>query len=489
MPVAAPGVNDTLGVPMPESFDLLAIGGGTAGLVSAAGASYLGARAALIERDRLGGDCLWTGCVPSKALVASAHAAQIRRDSGLLGLYGKARPVEFASVMSAMRAARAIVSRHDDPARFRAMGVEVAFGSAQLVAADTVRVGDRTLRAKRIVIATGSRPDLPPIPGLAEAGYLTHLNVFDLEESPGSLAIIGAGPIGIEFAQIFQRLGVPVVAFEAAPQILIKEDPAAATVVRTHLEAEGVTIHTGVSIQRVERSAGEKTIVWSRKEGPEQRTAVGEIFVAAGRRPNVEGLGLEKFGVATSRGGVVVDQRLRTTVPGIWAAGDVTGGMQFTHVADYQARLVVRNALTPFRVKANYRVVPWVTYCDPEIARVGQTEHEARSTGQDARVWQYDFADLDRAITDRRRDGFVKIVATPSGRILGATIVGVGAGDLIAPIVLAMQHRLKLSALASFIYPYPTMSEGILRAANLSRRQTLDAFGGRLLKRIVRWGL
>ena len=474
---------------MPEQFDLLAIGGGTAGLVSAAGASCLGARTALIERDRLGGDCLWTGCVPSKALIASAHAAQARRDSGLLGLFGKARPAEFAAVMSSMRAARELVSQHDDPARFRAMGVDVAFGDAEFIAADTVRVGDRTLRARRIVIATGSRPEIPPIPGLADADYLTHLTVFDLKEAPSSVALIGAGPIGIEFAQIFQRLGVPVVVFDVAPQILIREDPAAAAVVRAQLEAEGVTIHTGASILRVERGAGDRTVVWRLKDGPEQRSTVGQVFVAAGRLPNVEGLGLEKIGVAINKAGVVADPKLRTTVPGIWVAGDVSGGMQFTHMADYQAKLVVRNALTPFRAKADYRVVPWVTYCDPEIARVGQTEHEARAAGLDAKAWQYDFADLDRAITDRRRDGFVKLVATPSGTILGATIVGTGAGNLLAPIILAMQRRLKLAALASFIYPYPTLSEAILRAVNLSRRERLDSIGGRLLKRIVRWGL
>ena len=474
---------------MPEPFDLLAIGGGTAGLVTAAGASYLGARVALIERERLGGDCLWTGCVPSKALIASAHAAQLRRDSGRLGLFGKARPVEFAAVMSAMRAAREVVSHHDDPARFRALGVDVVFGDAMLVAADTVRVGDRTLRAKRIVIATGARPGMPPIPGLAEAGALTHLTVFELEEAPASIAIIGAGPIGIEFAQIFQRLGVPVVVFESAPRILHREDPAAAAVVHRQLEAEGVTIHTEVSITRVETDVGGRTIVWCRKGGPEQRVTTDQLFVAAGRRPNVDRLGLEAVGVATSPAGVIVDRKLRTTVPGIWAAGDVAGGMQFTHLADYQARLVVRNALTPFRARADYRVVPRVTYCDPELACVGLTEDEARAAGLDVRAWQYEFADLDRAITDRRRDGFVKLLATPSGTILGATIVGAGAGNLIAPVVLAMQRRLKLSALASFIYPYPTMSEGVLRAANLARRAQLDSLGGRLLKQLVRWGL
>jgi pyruvate/2-oxoglutarate dehydrogenase complex dihydrolipoamide dehydrogenase (E3) component len=474
---------------MTEEFDLIAIGGGTAGLVSAAGAAYLGARVALVERDRLGGDCLWTGCVPSKALIASARAAQIRRDSGLLGIPGKARPVDFALVMESMRKARELVSHHDDPERFRAMGVEVVTGSAEFAASHTVRVGDRMLRAKRIVIATGSRPVLPPISGLAEAGPLTHQTVFDLNSPPAAVAIIGGGPIGAEFAQLFQRLGVPVVLFEVATQLLPREDPQASAVMRGALEREGVTIHTGVQVLRVESEAGDRIVVWRGADGAEMRVVVEEILVAAGRAPNIDGLALERAGVAVSALGILVDARLRSTVPGIWAAGDVSGGPQFTHVADYQARLVVRNALTPFRARADYRAVPAVTYTDPEIARVGRTEEEAAADGITTRAWRYDFADLDRAITDRHREGFVKLVATPRGRLLGATIVGAGAGELIAPVTLAMQQRLPLSALGSFIYPYPTMSEAVLRAANLSRREQLDSFSGRLLKRIVRWGL
>ncbi len=474
---------------MTETFDVIAIGGGTAGLVSAAGAAYLGARVALVERERLGGDCLWTGCIPSKALIASARAAQLRRDAGLLGILGKARPVEFGTVMDSMRAAREVVSHHDDPARFRAMGVEVVFGDAEFVAADAIRVGERRLRARRIVIATGSHPALPPIPGLAESKPLTHQTFFELTAAPPSVAIIGAGPIGVEFAQLLQRLGVPVLLLEMAPQILPKEDPEAAAVVRQMLEREGVTVHTGVEVRRVARDGDTASVRWRGTDGIEQKVTVGEVLVAAGRRPNIEGLALERPGVAATSQGITVDARLRTTVPGIWAAGDVSGGMQFTHVADYQARLVVRNALTPFRARADYRAVPWVTYTDPEIARVGITEAEAASDGIAARAWRYDFADLDRAIADRRREGFVKLLATPRGRLLGATIVGAGAGELIAPVALAMQHRLPLSSLRSFVYPYPTMSEGVLRAANLPLREQLDSFSGRLLKRLVRWGL
>ena len=471
------------------SYDIIAVGGGTAGLVTGAGASLLGARAALIERDALGGDCLWTGCVPSKALIASAHAAQLRRDSGRLGLFGKAVPADFGSVMQSMRQAREAVSHHDDPARFRDMGVDVVFGTAEFTAGDTVRVGDRTLKARRIVVATGSRPAVPPIPGLEEAGYLTHQSVLDLTEAPSSVALIGGGPIGVEFAQILQRLAVPVTVFEALPQILGQEDPDASVVVRDALLAEGVVIHSGVSILRVEISGADRTVVWKLTDGPEQRTTVGRIFVAAGRLANSDGLGLENIGVETNDGGVVVNQQLQSTRPGIWAAGDVSGGRQFTHLADYQARLVLRNALTPFPAKADYRVVPWVTFCDPEVARVGHSEPEARAAGLRPRVFRYDFEDLDRAIVDRRREGFVKIVTAPNGTILGATIVGRGAGELITPVVLAMQRRMKIAALSSFIYPYPTMSEAVKRAAELSRRAQLDSFGGRLLKRIIRWRL
>jgi pyruvate/2-oxoglutarate dehydrogenase complex dihydrolipoamide dehydrogenase (E3) component len=475
---------------MSDSFDIIAIGGGTAGLVTVAGAAYLGARAALIERERLGGDCLWTGCVPSKALVASAHAAQARRDSGELGLPGKAKPVDFGLVMDAMRRARDTVSPHDDPARFRAMGIEVVEGPAEFCAPDTVRVGDRVLRSRRIVIATGSRPSIPPIPGLTEAGFHTHQTILDLTEAPASVAIVGAGPIGVEFAQIFQRLGVPVALFEVAGEILAREDPEAAAVVRKALEREGVTVHLGARIARIEREGVGKAVVWRQDDGPELVTRVGSILVAAGRSANIEGLGLAYAGVRSSPAGVEVNRYLRTSVRGIWAAGDVTGGPQYTHMADYQAKLVVRNSLVPlFRARASYRTVPRVTFSDPELAQVGLLESEARAAGGEVAVWRYDLADLDRAITDRRRDGFVKLVADGKGKLLGATIAGASAGDLIALIVLAMERRLRVSALASFIYPYPTMSEGILRAANQQRRARLDTPSGRWLKRLVQWGL
>ncbi len=474
---------------MAEQFDLIAIGGGTAGLVTAAGATYLGARVALIERDRLGGDCLWTGCVPSKALIATARAAQARRDSGRLGLLGKARPVDFGEVMDSMRTAREIVSHHDDPARFRALGVTVVSGAAEFVTPTTVRVGDRVLTARRVVIATGSRPAMPPIPGLAESGYLTHQTVFDLVDAPRSIGIIGGGPIGVEFAQLFQRLGVPVVLFERLPRLLEREDPEAAGVVRARMEAEGVTMHLGAVVERVKSGPDGKVVEWRVGAGPAQRLTVDALLVAAGRAPNTEGLCLKRIGVSADGKEVSVDARLRTPVPGIWAAGDVTGGPQFTHVADYQARLVVRNALTPFRASADLRAIPRVTYSDPELAQVGPTEEEARTAGVAVRSWRYDFADLDRAITDRREDGFVKLLASRRGRLLGATIVGAGAGELVTFLTSAIQRGASLTEISAVVFPYPTMSEAILRAANLSRREALDSWGGRWLQRIVRWGL
>lgn len=474
---------------MPESFDLLVIGGGTAGLVTTAGASYLGARVALVERERLGGDCLWTGCVPSKALLASSRAAQLRRDSGHLGIPGKAKPVEFGFVMASLRAAREVVSHHDDPARFRAMGAEVVSGPAAFRDPRTVQVGERLLTAKRVVVATGALPQLPPIAGLAEAGPLTHRTIFEREEAPASLAVIGGGPVGVELAQAFQRLGVPTVLLETLPQILGREDPEAAVVVRAALEREGVTIHTGAAIEQVVRQGAGRRLRVRRSEGTVEDLLVGEVLVATGRRPATEGLGLEALGLEVGPAGLPVDATLRTRIPGLWAAGDVTGGPQFTHVADYQARLVVRNALTPFPARTDYRAVPRVTYCDPEVAQVGLTELEAVAADGSTRVWRYDFADLDRAITDRRREGFVKLVATRGGRLLGATIVGAGAGELISLATLALRRGLRVGDLADFIYPYPTMAEGLLRAANLPRRATLGTAAGRLLKRIVRWGL
>ncbi len=468
-------------------FDLIAVGGGTAGLVTAAGGAALGLRVALVEREALGGDCLWTGCVPSKALIASARLAHRMRHAERLGLSGAAPGHAFAQVMARMRIARDRVAVHDDPERFRALGIEVVFGTARLDTPTRVLVDSRSFEAPRIVVATGAVPAVPPIPGLDDAGYLTYETVFDQETLPRRMVVLGGGPIGIEFAQIYRRLGAEVTLIEMLPQLLPREEPEAAAEIRQALEAEGVLVHVGARVERVERDAMGGVLVRTRGEGGAELTVTADqIFVATGRRPNTAGLGLEDVGVDVRNGAVVVDGGLRSSVRGIWAAGDVAGGPQFTHVAEYQAKLVLRNAVFPFTSRATYATVPGVTYTDPEVARVGHTEAEARERWDHVAVHRYDFADLDRAIVDGHDRGFVKVVTGRRGRIRGATVVASGAGDLIMPLVLAMRHAIALPRLARLVYPYPTMVEGIKRTADGYYRDKLRGRTGRWLRRIVR---
>ncbi len=456
------------------THDIVIIGGGTAGLVTAAGAAALGARVALIERERLGGDCLWTGCVPSKALIAAARKRHLTGRDG------------WTEAVSWMRDARTRIARHDDPERFRAMGVDVIFSRARLAGAGRVEVDGRMLESKRIVVATGSSPTAPPIPGLADVAYLTHLTAFQQETLPPRITMIGGGPIGLEMAQTYARLGAKVTVLELLPEVLPNEDPEVARFIREGLSAEGVTVRTGFSAVHVFRDGATKVVCGTNGE----RIVADELFVATGRRANTSDLDAERAGIALERGAVRVNARLETTQRGIWAAGDVTGGLQFTHVADYMARIVVQNALTPFKAKASYRVVPWVTYTDPEVARVGMTEAEATARGEPVAVFRSDFANLDRAIVDGATAGFVKVVTRHNGHILGATIVGRGAGELIMEIVLAMRFRIPLPKLDGVIHPYPTMTEITRRAAgNWYRRRYGDTFRGRLLRRLIRWWL
>ncbi len=473
-------------------FDLIAIGGGTAGLVTAAGAASLGLRAALVEREALGGDCLWTGCVPSKALIASAKLAHQMRHAAELGLEGAGASSghAFRTVMERMRRVRARVAEHDDPERFRKMGVDVVFGSARLEAPDRVSVDGRVLQSSRIVIATGALPSAPAIEGLETAGFLTHANAFDQDELPARIAMVGGGPIGLEFAQIYRRLGAAVTVVEVLPTLLPREDPDATRLIAEVLEAEGIAIRVGYGVERVTLAADGTKVLHLRDAdggGAAHVLEVDEIFVATGRPANTDGLGLEKIGVQLDRGAVKVDAALRSNVKGIWAAGDVTGGLQFTHVAEYQAKLVLRNAIFPFPRKASYATVPWVTYTDPEVARVGLTEQEAKGRFDGVKTYRYGFADLDRAIVDGHAEGFIKIVTRKQGRIVGATVVGSGAGDLILPLVMAMNARMKISRLSHLVYPYPTMAEGVKRAADSYYREQFAGRTGEWLKKVVRW--
>lgn len=469
-------------MPKTTEYDLVAIGGGTAGLVSAAGGAYLGVNSAIIERTALGGDCLWTGCVPSKALIASARLAHAMRHADSLGLSAAAPKHAFGDVMARMRAARGVVEHHDDPQRFRDMGVTVEFGSARFVSDREVDVeGVGRLRSKRFVIATGAMPWAPPIPGLAEAGYLDHHSLFETDTLPGRVAVMGGGPIGLEMAQVMSRLGAKVTVVEMQPTLLPREDPDISECLQAMLEGEGITFRMGARVESVERGPHGKTLV---TEGGE-RIEADEIFVATGRRPATEGLELDRAGVTTEKGAVVVDSRLRTSNPRIWAAGDVTGGLQFTHVAEYMAKTVLRNALLPGASRVSYGVVPWVTYTDPEVAHVGLNAREAEAAG--GTTYTYELDDLDRAIVDGEARGLVKISADRRGRVLGATILGSHAGELLMPLVLAMKHGLKLSDISGTIFPYPTMVEGVKRASDAYQRERLAGTGGQILKKVISW--
>lgn len=462
-------------------YDIVAIGGGTAGLVTAAGAAYLGARSALIERDRLGGDCLWTGCVPSKAAIASAKGAHAMRKASGLGLTAADPQHDFGSVMGRVRDARGIVAHHDDPERFRAMGVAVHFGVAEFKGPGVLEVdGVGRIRSKRFVIATGAEAFVPPVPGLAEAGYLTNATLFETSDRPDRLVVLGGGPIGVELAQVYARLGSAVTVLEMAPRVLDKEDPDVADLMAARLQAEGIVLETGTKVVRVEQGEGGKICV--AEDG--RSFPCDEILVATGRRANVEGLGLERVGVETDKG-VTVDEKLATTARGIWAAGDVTGGLQFTHVAEYMAKTVLQNALLPVKKKADYANVPWVTYTDPEVAHVGLSEADAEARG--GTTYRYELSDLDRAIADGDSEGFVKISADGKGSILGATIVGGSAGELLFPLVLAKTHGLPLSKIAETIFPYPTRMEALKRTADQYQRTRLEGFGGTVLRKVVQW--
>jgi pyruvate/2-oxoglutarate dehydrogenase complex dihydrolipoamide dehydrogenase (E3) component len=469
--------------PEPASrYNLVAIGGGTAGLVCAAGAAMMGARAALVERNFLGGDCLVTGCVPSKALIRSSRAAADLRDAAAFGVRGAGRvAVDFAAVMERVRAIRARISEHDSARRFADLGVDIFLGQARFTGPKSIEIGDTRLRFSKAVIATGGRPIEPPIPGLAEAGFLTNETVFNLTELPGRLMVVGGGPVGIELAQALARLGSRVTVVEVLPQFLPREDPDAVDVLLRALRRDGVELRLGTRVAEVGKASDGKRVVLER-DGIGETVVVDELLVGVGRAPNVEGLGLESAGVACEPWGVVVDDRLRTTNPRIFAAGDVCLTHKFTHTADAAARIVLQNALFPGpKKKLSALTVPWCTYTDPEIAHVGLYEKEARDRGIAVETVTVPMDDVDRAIADGEEAGFVKIhTARGKGRILGATVVGRHAGEILSEITLAMVAGVGLGSISSVIHPYPTRAEAIRKAADAYNR-------GRLTPGVRKW--
>jgi pyruvate/2-oxoglutarate dehydrogenase complex dihydrolipoamide dehydrogenase (E3) component len=467
-------------------YNLVAIGAGAAGLVSAGGAGLLGAKAAIIERALMGGDCLNVGCVPSKALIRAARAVYDLRMAKEFGVRLTSEPlINFSEAMERMRRLRARISPNDSVARFQnEFGVDVYLGDASFAGPAEIEVDGKRLRFDRAVIATGGRPAELPIPGLKETGYFTNENVFKLTELPRRLAVIGGGAVGCELAQAFLRFGGRVTIINDVARILPREDADAAAIIHRQLEREGATVINRAKITRVERRGGDKVVVYSR-DGRDSEVLSDAILSAAGRAPNTEGLNLEAAGVNYSRDGVVVDDYLRTSNPRVYAAGDVCSKFKFTHAADAMARAALRNALFFGRAKAGAMVMPWVIYTDPEVAHAGLYEAEARAAGFNVATITEGFEDVDRAILDGEEEGFARIhYDRRTGKILGGTIVARHAGEMISELTLAIANGLKMSALADVIHPYPTQAEALRKIGDAYNRARLTPG---LLKIFRKW--
>ena len=460
--------------------DLCVIGAGSGGLAVAAGAAQMGAEVVLVERGIMGGDCLNFGCVPSKSLLAAARIADLwRRGAGLGIAYARPR-IDFAAVADSVQRVIAEIAPNDSVARFEGLGVRVLRAEARFTSPRTVHAGGVEIRPRRFVIATGSQPAVPPIPGLDDVPYLTNETVFANHDLPEHLIVIGGGPIGIEMAQAHRRLGARVTVLDVGP-LLPRDDPELSAILAGRLSSEGIVVRPGIEIADIGRT--EKTVAVRLASG--ERISGSHLLVAAGRRPTIEGLDLAAAGIAATAQGITVDARLRTTNRRVFAIGDVVGGPQFTHVALYHAGIVIRNALFRIPAKVDYRALPWVTYTDPELAQVGLTEAGSRAIELAPRVLRWRFAENDRAQTERETEGMVKVVTRGNGHILGATILGAGAGDLILPWALAISQKLKIGALANLIVPYPTRGEASKRAAGSYYTPTLFSARTRRLVRLL----
>ena len=464
-----------------DTYDLTIIGGGSAGLVLAVAGAKLGKKTALVEKHRIGGDCLWTGCVPSKALLKAAKVANYTRNAEKYGIAVSETTPDWQRVMDYVRGTQhAIEEEHDNPERFREMGVDVIFGDGHFEASDTFVVADtesgetRTLKSKKYVISTGSRPVAPPIPGLESCGYLDSETVWELEAFPERLLVVGAGPIGVELGQAFHRLGADVTIAQRSERILTKEDTDVSEQMLGYLREEGLTIRLNTNIAQIVQHEDVINVTFSRlqtsptnnSENDTVEQTFDNILIAAGRAPNVEGLGLDKIGVQVGSRGIEVNNKLQTSVRNIYAAGDVIGHYLFTHVAAFQAQLLLRNIFFPLSNTINYAVVPWTTFCDPEVARCGLTEIEAREKYGDVDVFTLDQADVDRAVAEGETHGFSKVIATRwTGKILGVHLVGANAGEVVHEYVLAMQQGIPLRKLSGMIHVYPTFSSSVWRVA------------------------
>ncbi len=469
-------------------YNLVVIGAGTAGLVTAAGAAGMGAKVALVERHLMGGDCLNVGCVPSKAVIGAARAAAAVRRAGDFGVQvPPGTEVDFPAAMRRMRQLRARISPNDSARRFREFGVDVFLGEAKFTASDTVDVEGRQLKFNRAVIATGGRAAAPPISGLDEVDYLTNESVFSLTERPARLGVIGAGPIGSELAQAFARLGSHVLLVEAANGILPREDRDAADIVQQALARDGVQVLCCGKELAIQKRDG-ATRLTVEVEGREYDEPIDQLLVAVGRAPNVESLNLETVGVNYGKKGVEVNERMQTTNPRIYAAGDVCSPYQFTHAADFMARIVIQNALFMGRKKSSSLVIPWCTYTSPELAHVGISEQQAEEQGLELDTYVQSFQEIDRAMLEGHEEGFVKVhTQRGTDKIIGATIVGEHAGDLISEITLAMTHGLGLSKIGSTIHPYPTEAEAIRKLGDQYNRTRMTPLVKSLFRKWLTW--
>lgn len=464
--------------------DLCIIGAGSGGLSVAAGAVQMGASVVLIEQNKMGGDCLNTGCVPSKALIAAAHHAHAARAGHVFGVRVSDPTVDFRAVHDHVHGVIAAIAPHDSVERFEGLGVHVLTAAARFVDPATVEAGGERIKARRFVIATGSRAAIPPIPGLAEVGYLTNETIFEATERPAHLIVVGGGPIGIEMAQAFRRLGSNVTLIEKFG-IMARDEPEAVAVVRASLKRDGVTLIEKVGVCEVKRSGNDVTVALDGESDVGRLVVGSHVLIAAGRRPNTEPLGLEAAGIEATQKGITVDARLRTSNRRVFAMGDVAGGPQFTHIAGYHAGIVIRNALFGLPAKVDYAALPWVTYADPELAHTGLTEADARKAGHDVTILTWPFDSNDRAQAERATEGLAKIVLGRKGQILGATIVGPHAGELIGMWAVAISARLKIGKIANAVLPYPTLSEVSKRVAGSYYTTRLFGAGTRRLVGLV----
>ncbi len=467
-----------------ERYNLVVIGAGTAGLVAAAGTVGLGGRVALIERNKMGGDCLNFGCVPSKALISSARVAQLMRDASKWGFERTEPQFDFATVMQRMRARRAQIAPNDSQERFESLGVDVFRGQARFVSPHEVKVGDRTLRARHFLIATGSRATIPNIEGIDSVPYFTNETIFDqLNDKPRSMIVLGGGPIGCELGQAFARLGVKVTIVQAAPQLLPPEDADVADFIQRRLEEEGIDVRLNASATRVYRDGSDTVLEFTNT----QRVSAEVLLLAVGRTPNLRALDLAAAGVDYDESGVRTNDYLQTSQPHIYAAGDITNKFKFTHTADFSARIVVRNVLMPLqllRQKVNWSAVPWCTFTDPEVAHVGFGEKEANVKGIEYDLFRVELAQVDRAVVESEEAGFAKILTGKgSDQIVGATMVGAHAGDLLHEFVVAMNARVGLGRIASMIHVYPTLAELARKAGDQYNKTRLTPRA----KRIFTW--